>query len=113
MMIHTGNAGVPMGVAVLRRMWRQTCTAVQNATSGVRHSAISRGSNVESRRQSVPNAKGQIEVDDGEGTVGCAGNRYEARVRRCDIFAEMYSTAVQGCQLPVGTCAEDHNHEMN
>ena len=56
---------------------------------------------------------GAAAVDDGEGTVGCAGNRYEARVRRCDIFAEMYSTAVQGCQLPVGTCAEDHNHEMN
>ena len=35
---------------------------MQNATSGVRHSAISRGSNVESRRQSVPNSKGQIDL---------------------------------------------------
>ena len=47
---------------MLSRMGSQTCTAVQNATSGVRHSAISRGSNVESRRQSVPNSKGQIDL---------------------------------------------------
>ena len=44
------------------QMGSRTCTTVQNATSGVRHSAISRGSNVESRRQSVPNSKGQIDL---------------------------------------------------